>query len=141
MRQPFFSYLQALYEALDKCSALLIIGYGFSDYHVNVGIREFFRSRSDAPLYIVDYDKNEDPMAYLHRFSYVTSRVIRKEDWSAYYPAEVHDFPGWQRISGDTVAEEAIPPIALWMSGFKSFCKSVVRIGLPPVEKIGDALS
>ena len=128
-RQPFFTAFLAFFRSLSLCNDLLISGYGFSDRHVNMGIRQCRRFRPNVRTYIVDKDNKDHPSSY---FSGLT-----QDAWDTILPGdsdrseELPAFPGWWRVPGISRKAFTTGPILLWLKGFDTFCKAIVNDGFP----------
>lgn len=128
-RQPFFTNFMAFYRALDLCSDLLIAGYGFSDRHVNLGIKNCREHHLNVRTYIINKDDADCPVSYFQKIS--------PDAWCTILPNEeslanrIPTHPGWWKIPGTTGGRHRTGPVFLWLKGFDEFCKVVVNDGLP----------
>jgi hypothetical protein len=130
-REPFFSNFMTYFRSLNLCNSMLIAGYGFSDYHLNIGIRNCRMNRPDVNVYLVCQDAAANPELFLSLVSPVTWDTILPEDngFAGSIPQIMPGFPGWWKVPGNTKYNTS--PIYLWPGDFKAFCDAVTKSGLP----------
>jgi hypothetical protein len=58
--RPYGNYLSALSQIVPACDALLSIGYGCGDPHVNALLDEFIAQRPKAPVAVVTHRSGAD---------------------------------------------------------------------------------
>ena len=64
-REPFRSYYNCLERAIFEADALLFVGYGLGDEHINSIFEEYFEKNQRKPLFIVNWsDGTDDPIPF-----------------------------------------------------------------------------
>lgn len=92
---PYKTYFHIAPKILRKSQRLVIIGYGFWDYHVNELIEYFFETHSENDkTIIVTYEKN-------------SVEDLKKEEWQrdCEYPIKVRDLKNWVSVENKWLAE------------------------------------
>ena len=75
MSQPFHFGLGAFMYDCDDCETIMIVGYSFSDPHINSILNSFIKTKSTKIL-IVDYSSNYKPTSYMRN---AIKRVFKTE--------------------------------------------------------------
>jgi len=131
--EPFFTNFLTFFRALDLCSHMLIIGYGFSDRHVNMAIRRCRINRPDVTTYIVNKNKGNDPTSFIRRLHPTDAwlAILSCEPIQAEQITSLSEFPGWWKVPGISRGELGTSPIYLWLKGYDAFAQALVTYGLP----------
>ena len=128
-RQPFYSNFLALFRSFELCSILLVTGYGFADRHVNFGIKQCRIYRPNIPIYIVDFNSNDDPCEFINS--------LTPDAWHTILPGEcikakkISQNSSWWKIPGVDSNSLCTSPIYLWLQGINEFCIDLIEHGLP----------
>jgi len=132
-RVPFRTYYSRVDEIADKADALMFMGYGFNDYHLNNSLHTIRNGEVKKPVVILDWaSTNQDPMQLRHdEWSYNLCRTI---------PVNAHDMATRQYRDTapditDLKANEEFEvsnnpgyPLSIWYGGFTQACKRYQKI-------------
>ena len=134
--EPYQSFHSTLARHVHEADAILIIGYGFGDLHVNRAIRNRFAlsrsSRSDPKVVVVTKSRPD---------RWRTGRLALSEFWSMQvqraFKTTFHDQVKWPSEDDRTVADlielsqfevSASKRVAIWHSGVCSAYSDVDRL-------------
>jgi hypothetical protein len=120
LREPFLSYFSMLDKLVYESDAILFIGYGFQDDHLN-SVFPFIREDTTKKRNIVVIDKKEDK----------TNMESRNDDWSTgLFKAIRYDKLNMSNQDAKYLADNNILdtdeniPLAIWYGGLMSACEN-----------------
>ncbi len=71
---PFLELLLAFRERLDKCKEMIVIGYSFSDEHINDAIWRWLNRNPAHTLHVIDYAEDKEIVPFKNMFNYLDDR-------------------------------------------------------------------
>ena len=128
-RNPFYSNFLAFFRSLELSTHLLIVGYGFSDRHVNLGIQQCRENRPRVKTYIVDFAQYNDPSYYLDKLTPDSWRTILPGD--PFHAERLSSFNGWWKLPEFNQGGVYANSLFMWLKGFDAFCEEFCNRGLP----------
>ncbi len=124
-REPFFANFLTLFESMNRCTDILIAGYSFSDYHVNMAIKHCRKNHPYVRTYIIH--KADTPKSFFEELIPNINKTILPGDTNK--SETIPTRPDWWKLPGS--AELKTGPVFLWLKGFKEFCTDVINNELP----------
>ncbi|HET8885617.1 MAG TPA: SIR2 family protein [Salinimicrobium sp.] len=130
LKEPFIQYYMTLDKKIYESDAILFIGYGFTDLHLN-SLFEFIRFNQNKHRKVVVIDYADDDMESLH---------LRHDSWSeglfqtvplnsreleVKAPYSVNHFKKNFKLERNSNPEH---PLAIWYNGFIEACKNADKI-------------
>jgi hypothetical protein len=124
LANPFRAYYSEFQRLVAECDALLIVGYGFSDLHINAALGEF-RDRRKRPVMIVDhrndnelsFGSNTDDGGVLDLFSTKPWTMSR---FGVKVPSNVFNLKSANEFE---LSDEPNTPLYIWYNGFLEACR------------------
>lgn len=86
---PFLEILLAFRERLDKCREMVVIGYSFSDEHINDAIWRWLNRNPAHTLRVIDYAEDKEVVPFKNKFHYLDDRYSFSLDGAGAGIAEV----------------------------------------------------
>lgn len=86
---PFLELLLTFRERLDKCREMIVIGYSFSDEHINDAIWRWLNRDPAHTLRVIDYAEDKDVVPFKNMFTYLEDRYTFHLDGAGAGIAEV----------------------------------------------------
>jgi hypothetical protein len=130
-RNPFRTYYSQLDRFTLEADAVLFLGYGFADLHLNKCF-DGFRDDKKRPVVVVDYaEDDQDPMHF------------RMDDWSHNFhltiPFDAHNMSYKNYSTAVSIGElkeekefevskDPEHPLAIWYGGFVQACENYDKI-------------
>lgn len=132
LKDPFSSYYSELNKKIYESDAILFIGYGFSDNHLNEAISKFRFDGKKRKVVVIDFaDETQDPLRF------------RQDDWS-YNLFGTIPVNGFEMGDGKHECAQFMTyykenfllekssnsdyPLAIWYNGFIEACKKPAKI-------------
>jgi len=132
LREPFLSYFLHFSTMVHDADAILILGYGFGDFHVNETLRLAMHRHRQRPVVVADWaDDTQDSLQF------------RSDPWTANLfraiPANAHEMSQEGHCAPTTMREQRANrafevssnedyPLAVWYNGFLEGCKDPDKI-------------
>jgi len=130
LREPFRTYYAQGSRLVHQADAVLVLGYGFADAHVNALLKSV--RRRPRPVVVVDYaEDDQDPLAFrndpwafgLFEALPGTSHGMSARGGSS--PAEISEL---REAKAFEVSHDANCPLAVWYNGMSAACQYPDRI-------------
>lgn len=132
-RVPFRSYYSRIDEIADKADALLFLGYGFNDLHLNNCLYSVRKGELKKPVVIVDWAIDEqDPMQFRgDEWAFNLCKTIpvnASEMATRQYKHAAPDISSLKSCEEFEVSNNPNYPLSIWYGGFIQACKNYVKI-------------
>jgi len=130
-REPFISYYEDIGRRINCADALLIIGYGFNDPHINNLFQRFSARITSLPCVIIDYinpKSSTDPLAFRHdTWSYNLFKTLHLDQGMQNGAApDVQNLI--QNADFETFTVRRNGPVSVWYNGFDVAWSSASKI-------------
>jgi hypothetical protein len=130
LRRPFRTYYGELDRLVVGCDAVLFMGYGFGDIHLNMAF-ERFRNRHPRPAVVIDYAPDSAMTAGgthwddMHRTATSVMGVLETRQKSMRWLG--HQAPGTveelKKLKAFELSSDPETPLAIWYDGMISACE------------------
>ncbi|MFC1734102.1 SIR2 family protein [candidate division KSB1 bacterium] len=132
-RVPFRTYYAQLDKIAECSNAILFLGYGFNDLHLNNCFHSIRKNDSKKPVVIIDWTHdNQDPMQFRHDvWSYNLCKTIpvnASEMATKQYKHVAPDISDIKANGEFEVSSNPDYPLAIWYDGFISACQNYLKI-------------
>lgn len=130
LRQPFRIYFAQANRLVHDADALLFIGYGFSDLHLNA-IFSDIRDRRRAVLVIDWAPDNQDPLQFRYdNWTYNLFRTLPANSCEMVEPGhkaapDVADLKARNQVEHSTNPDY---PLVVWYKGFLAACRNIDKL-------------
>jgi hypothetical protein len=131
LRRPFRSYYSELDRLVSQSDALLCLGYGFGDVHLNMAI-EAYRDHRQRPVVLVDYAADNAMSASAAHWddpprSIVIAMEVLMTDarsmcaLSHSAPSNVEEL---KKLRAFDLSNDPKKPLAIWYNGMREACRN-----------------
>lgn len=132
-RVPFRTYYSRIDEIADKADALLFMGYGFNDYHLNKSLHSIREGEFKKPVVILDWaGDDQDPMQFRHDgWSSNLCKTIPVNANKMATRKYKHTAPVISDLKVNKefeVSNDPDYPLSIWYCGFIEACKNYDKI-------------
>ncbi|GJD32713.1 hypothetical protein PMNALOAF_3990 [Methylobacterium adhaesivum] len=130
LRQPFRTYFAQANRIIHEADALMFIGYGFGDLHLNAVFSDISNRR--RPTLVVDWASNDqDPLQFRHdNWTYNLFRTIPANAFEMAEPGH-KAAPDVADLKSNNQVEHSINPnypLAVWYNGFLEACRNINKL-------------
>ena len=135
LRRPFRTYFAEVDRLVGGCDAVLFLGYGFSDIHLNLAF-ERFRDARRRPVVVIDF-ANDDAMTAggvemsdRHQTASRVSGLLRTNQRSMTWlghvaPDTVAALKAAQEFE---ISSDPDTPLAIWYNGMLAACDNADKV-------------
>ena len=133
-RVPFRTYYAQLDKIVESSEAVLFLGYGFNDLHLNNCFYSIRKGNFKKPVVVIDYADKKHPPSPLQ---------IRSDTWS--YNLKTMPFFNYNEMGTDKgksapyipesinnrefeISKNPNYPLAVWYGGFLEACRNYSKI-------------
>ncbi|MFG1379131.1 hypothetical protein [Xanthobacter autotrophicus] len=135
LRRPFRTYYGELDRLAVGCDAVLVMGYGFGDIHLNMAF-EHFRNGRRRPAVVIDYAPDSARTAggiewnEIHRTVTSAMGVLDTRQKSMRWLG--HEAPGTVRdlkkLKAFELSSDPETPMAIWYGGMVAACEHPQKV-------------
>ncbi|MEZ9292962.1 SIR2 family protein [Vibrio cyclitrophicus] len=132
-RLPFRTYYSRVDEIAEKAGAILFLGYGFNDFHLNNSFHSIRNGNDKKSVVVIDWaDDNQDPMQFRHdEWSYNLCKSIKVSASEMATRQYKHVAPDIAKLKSNRefeVSSNPNYPLSVWYCGFIEACMNYSKI-------------